>query len=178
MLSREPGLVRLLPCMLCCALLRMLRRATPVAAAAGCCIASPLPLPPVLTPSTALQLYSKIRREIVAKEQQAYDARQAGGLFKPIERGKLEVRGALGCHEPCARWKGRPPAQAAVRRRRSTLRAHPCRAVPSSPSPLPLNRPRSESLFGTASAGTLSAAASDHALSRLSSTAASELSAL
>jgi hypothetical protein len=37
-------------------------------------------------------LYSKIRREIVAKEQQAYDARQAAGAFKPIERGKLEVR--------------------------------------------------------------------------------------
>ncbi len=30
----------------------------------------------------------------MAKEQQAYDARQAAGAFKPIERGKLEVRRA------------------------------------------------------------------------------------
>lgn len=37
------------------------------------------------------QLYSKIRREIVAKEQQAYEQRQGAGLFKPIERSKLEV---------------------------------------------------------------------------------------
>lgn len=50
----------------------------------------------VLPAPHLLQLYSKIRREIVAKEQAAYEGRQAAGVFKPIERIKLEV-GAQRC---------------------------------------------------------------------------------
>ena len=43
------------------------------------------------------QLYSKIRREIIAKEQAAYEGRQAAGVFKPIERAKLEVGCLIEC---------------------------------------------------------------------------------
>jgi hypothetical protein len=51
------------------------------------------PEPPCCLLSRAVpQLYSKIRREIVRKEQEAYAGRQAAGVFKPIERGKLEAK--------------------------------------------------------------------------------------
>lgn len=48
--------------------------------------------PMCISQDEAGQLYSKIRREIVAKEQQAYDHRQATGQFKTIEKGKLEIK--------------------------------------------------------------------------------------
>lgn len=48
--------------------------------------------PLCISQEEAAQLYSKIRREIVAKEQAAYEGRQAAGVFKPIERIKLEVK--------------------------------------------------------------------------------------
>lgn len=48
--------------------------------------------PMYLAQEEARELYSKIRREIVAKEHQAYAERQAAGLSKPIERGKLEAK--------------------------------------------------------------------------------------
>lgn len=57
-----------------------------------CCRAPPLPCLSASCP----QLYTKIRREIVEKEKSAYEQRQAAGAFKPIERGKLEVRHAWG----------------------------------------------------------------------------------
>ena len=53
--------------------------------------------PPCTTAASLPQLYSKIRREIMAKEQAAYDGRQAAGAFKPIEREKLEVCGVRCC---------------------------------------------------------------------------------
>ena len=46
----------------------------------------------------------------MAKEQAAYEGRQAAGAFKPIERGKLEVGAVLGgrldAGQPCGRgWR-------------------------------------------------------------------------
>ncbi|KAL4422425.1 hypothetical protein ABPG75_008622 [Micractinium tetrahymenae] len=48
--------------------------------------------PMYLTQDEARELFSKVRREIIAKEQHAYEERRSAGLFKPIERTKLEAK--------------------------------------------------------------------------------------
>ena len=48
--------------------------------------------PNQLSRDEAANLFSAIRKEIIAKEVSAYDARQKASQFKPIERKKLESR--------------------------------------------------------------------------------------
>eukprot|EP00887_Chlorella_sp_A99_P003835 scaffold11.g3835.t1 len=48
--------------------------------------------PSRLGPEQGLGLYHRLRREVVAKEREAYAERQASGAFKPIERHKLEAK--------------------------------------------------------------------------------------
>ena len=48
--------------------------------------------PAPLSRDDAASLFKKIRREIMAKEYEAYKLRQSSGSIKPIERGKVEQR--------------------------------------------------------------------------------------
>jgi hypothetical protein len=48
--------------------------------------------PAPLSRDDAASLFKKIRREIMAKEYEAYKLRQTSGSMKPIERGKVEQR--------------------------------------------------------------------------------------
>ncbi len=56
-----------------------------------------------------MQFYRKLRGEVINRELDAYKERRAAGLFKPIEKRKIESRVKDYVRDSIRRWREKGP---------------------------------------------------------------------